>query len=48
MCVVPAQVYDICERESFNHVDDWLTEVNRCSTVILAAAVDLWTLVMKF
>mmetsp|Transcript_54475 Transcript_54475/g.129845 ORF Transcript_54475/g.129845 Transcript_54475/m.129845 type:complete len:214 (+) Transcript_54475:109-750(+) len=22
-------VYDICERESFNHVDDWLNEVNR-------------------
>merc|ERR1711972_977004 len=22
-------VYDICDRESFNHVDDWLNEVNR-------------------
>merc|ERR1712007_4710 len=22
-------VYDICDRESFAHVDDWLNEVNR-------------------
>ena len=22
-------VYDICDRESFNHVDDWLGEVNK-------------------
>ncbi|CAE7316879.1 RABD2C [Symbiodinium sp. CCMP2456] len=22
-------VYDICDRESFNHVDEWLNEVNR-------------------
>ena len=22
-------VYDICDRESFKHVDEWLNEVNR-------------------
>eukprot|EP00420_Gonyaulax_spinifera_P016260 CAMPEP_0197893256 /NCGR_PEP_ID=MMETSP1439-20131203/32661_1 /TAXON_ID=66791 /ORGANISM="Gonyaulax spinifera, Strain CCMP409" /LENGTH=197 /DNA_ID=CAMNT_0043513515 /DNA_START=83 /DNA_END=672 /DNA_ORIENTATION=- len=22
-------VYDVCDRESFNHVDEWLSEVNR-------------------
>merc|ERR550532_2353532 len=25
-------VYDICDRDSFNHVDDWLNEVNRYVT----------------
>lgn len=24
-------VYDICDRESFKHVDEWLNEVNRFS-----------------
>ena len=28
-------VYDICDRESFNHVDEWLNEVNRRSVAHL-------------
>ena len=28
-------VYDICDRESFNHVDEWLNEVNRLSVAHL-------------
>eukprot|EP00927_Polykrikos_kofoidii_P057382 TRINITY_DN51502_c0_g1_i1.p1 TRINITY_DN51502_c0_g1~~TRINITY_DN51502_c0_g1_i1.p1 ORF type:complete len:204 (-),score=47.65 TRINITY_DN51502_c0_g1_i1:59-670(-) len=39
-------VYDICNRESFAHVDDWLNEVNRCvnettSKILIGSKADM-------